>query len=162
MKPKKQRHPKSTAAEIEKRIETCEMLIARRVTKTQIHAAMLQKFNIGWRQADRYAARARDRLMKRAGRSKDELRCESLALYESVIQSSNARTQDRIAAQREIDDLYGLKAPKCQKVTGDEQAPVHVAVQGTILELPSKRALGEQPDNGNSNQRTAGTTDGLS
>jgi hypothetical protein len=129
MKPRK-----STAAEVERRVETCELLLSRGGRKSQIHSAMKKEFGVSWQMASIYVSRARANLLKRLGKPKEQHRCESLALYESVIQSPDSKPNDRIHARQRIDELLGLDAPRQIEHGGMEgAAPIPVEATVTVL-----------------------------
>jgi hypothetical protein len=56
-----QRKPyvKGTRQQIDERIAFVAGLLRAGATKTEIHRAIREKFNVAWRQADRYVARVR-------------------------------------------------------------------------------------------------------
>jgi hypothetical protein len=49
---------KGTRKQIDERVEFVARMMAARAYKAEIHRAVREKFNIGWRQCDRYMARA--------------------------------------------------------------------------------------------------------
>jgi len=56
-----QRHAyrKGTRQQIEARTQAAALLLFLGLTKTQIHRLFREKFNVQWRQCDRYVARVR-------------------------------------------------------------------------------------------------------
>ncbi len=141
---------RSTAADVEKRVEDCELLLSRGIRKSQIHEAMRKKYGSSWQQCDRYLSRAREKMLLRLARARDEHRSDSLAFYESMLQSSDVKPHDKILARKQIDELLGLAAPKRHELSGDENSPIQMtAPRGIILELPALRPLGQPPANAN-------------
>lgn len=63
------------------------------------------------RTIERYLSRARGRLVEESGKSKEELRAESLNFYLTITRDITADPRSRIQARERIDRLYGLDQP---------------------------------------------------
>ena len=64
-----------------------------------------------WRQADEYIRRARASLLLHLERSKEEHRSESLAFYDSVIETGQSTMTEKLRSRERIDKLLGLEQP---------------------------------------------------
>ena len=113
-----------TDLEIQQRIDTAYVLLAKRVTRSQVHAIFEKQFHVTFRTADAYLRRAKMRMLEEAGKSRQEQRSDSLNTYLAVIRDLNARHGDIISAQRCVDDLLGLKEPTIHRVTDGEGKPI--------------------------------------
>jgi hypothetical protein len=117
--------------EVERRITAVELLLSRGARRTEIHQQMEKQFGVHWRTADRYLARAREALMKRLNKSKDEHRCESLAFYESVMRSGEAKASEKLMACKRKDELLGLDAPRRTEVSGPDGGKIELEDKST-------------------------------
>jgi hypothetical protein len=111
--PSERRRPtaKCTNRQMLERIILVSGMIARRAHKHEIKKILREKYGIGARQAEVYFARARKRLIKRSGRPREDHIAEAFALYENTIRNPESDLKDKLAAQRELNQLLGLYAP---------------------------------------------------
>lgn len=107
------RPPKIT----EESIAFAELAYSRRLHKHAIKALLRQQFALSARSCERVLARARERILERTGKPKDEHRMDSLMFYDSIIRDSAAQIRYKILAQERIDKLLGLEAPAKQNLT---------------------------------------------
>lgn len=122
----KKPYKKASLDEIEERIAEVEMMLGRHARKGQIHRFIKDKYGVEWRTVDIYIARARVNLLERLRQTKENHRCQSLALYEEILLTGNPR--EKILAQERIDKLLGLEAPRSIAVGGIEgSAPIKIA-----------------------------------
>lgn len=63
------------------------------------------------RTVERYLARARERMVDESGKTKDELRADSLNFYLGIARDMTADPRSRIMARERVDRLYGLDQP---------------------------------------------------
>lgn len=124
-------HRKATNAEIEQRIETVARLIGdKQLTKTEIHTFCKDNFKVHWRTADRYMTLARKFLLKRAGKTIDEVRAEAVIFHEGILRSKASTTKEKQDSRRELNEIFGIYPAKNFRI-GDPQgkplAPTVVA-----------------------------------
>lgn len=123
---------KCTNAEKEVRLEKLATLLGKRLKRHEIRAFCKSEWNIGWRHADRYWAYAVAAEIKRSNRSKDELRCEAVAFYESVIRNPKNDDYVKTSAQRELNAIYGLYAPKGIRVADEQGKPLQAVLAPVV------------------------------
>lgn len=121
---KRRKTPRSTAAEMERRVLYTVELLARGLRKGDIKRALREKFgaHLHAKTCERYISRAFEQL--RAGAADDQvddLRAQALAFYQSVIADPLAKDADRIKAQVALCKLMGLDRPAPQEHTHDHQ-----------------------------------------
>lgn len=63
------------------------------------------------RTIERYLSRARERMVAESGKSKDELRQDSLNYYLAITRDPSADHRSKLIARERIDRLYGLEMP---------------------------------------------------
>jgi hypothetical protein len=111
---------KATNAEIGRRIEHTAVLLANGYTKTEIHAALKEKFGLHWSTVERmYMPRAREVLLKAADKTREEVRGEAVWFYRQILRNPRARVCEQIQARRRIDDIYGIDAPRRTEQVGN-------------------------------------------
>lgn len=135
-KPAKPARRKTTRLEYDERVDFVLSLMVRCATRGQIHQACRERYGTVWRTADRYVSRAKEQMAKNATVNREQMRAESLAVYESIIRGP-ASPSAKIRARERIDQLFGLEAPRRSEISGPEGGPVAVAEKVVILELPA-------------------------
>ena len=70
-----------------------------------------QEFGIKTCMAFNYIRRARNEIMKRAGKTKEEFRADSLWHYMKIVNDPKASNKDKISALARRDSILGLDAP---------------------------------------------------
>lgn len=152
---------KSTNKELADRIATVENLLRHNPIKHNAARKWISnKFNVHRRTAELYIAQARENLLKCLKRTKEDWRCDSMALYQGIINSKSSTTKERLFAQKRIDELLGLCIPVTQKIEHSGELTNKVQNSATIdelgLTLEEKKKLlkklrekqkKEQPDN---------------
>jgi hypothetical protein len=114
----------STTQEIEQRIELTANLLGRGLPKGVVKRQLKEKFGLSFRQAERYITRARQELVKRTGRPKEEHFVDSSAFWTSVIESPTSSLRDKMHARSQLDYLYALARPKTVEVSGKDHRPI--------------------------------------
>ena len=133
---------KSTEAEVEERVTEVEkMLRAGPILKSQLVKFIKNKFEVQRRMAEYYIARARERMLLRLNRVKDEHRAESLSYYEGVILNPAATVREKVVARERIDKLLGLEV--AQRLELEHSGTLHrgVDVDALELDLPTRKKL---------------------
>ena len=102
---------KSTNIEVEQRIEAAYLLLAQRRTEGQIKATFEKEYNLAYRQTLEYITRARKRIAQESGKPKEQHAMDCLTTYVSLIRDPRSKSSDKIAANKGIVDMLGLKAP---------------------------------------------------
>lgn len=106
------------------------------------------------RTTERYLSRAKSRMIEESGKTKEELRTDSLNFYLAIARDLTADHRSRLQARERIDRLYGLDMPiKVAPTTPDgEQSYKHITdteLDARILEIASKIGPGgAAPDDG--------------
>jgi len=105
------RTAKSDRKQMRERVLMVAQLLARRLHRHEIKKVMRGKFGVGGRQTETYISRARELLIDRTGRSRDDHFSEAFCFYEGVLRDPGADIKDKFAAQAELNKLLGLYAP---------------------------------------------------
>lgn len=103
--------------------------------KHEIFDLLRHQFNCSSRTCERILARAREELRDRTGKSKDELRQDAVAFYESLIRDSKSEVGTKMYARRELNQLLGIYAPHEHRHAGSDQSntPVPLEVQTVVV-----------------------------
>ena len=147
------RPPKIT----EEAVDLCVELLARRMTKGAIKAALKTQFDVAARSCETVLARAREEMLERSGRDKGQHRTDALAFYEAVLRDEGSPTvelspavkdesgnvvvpavirparpapsaREKLHAQERIDRLLGLEVPQQVQLTGADGGPIKALV----------------------------------
>lgn len=122
----KKAYVKATNDEIERRVEETAFLLAAGSTKSDLHQAIGQKYNLHWRTVDIYIARARAFLLKQANKTRDEVRADAVNFYESILKNPTSTTRERLQARTRLDEIYGIDAPRRTELSGPDGKPMQV------------------------------------
>lgn len=109
---------RATKCELYDRIEIIADMIATRATDRAVREQCKEMWGLKFRQISRLMARARQILIQRTQRPREEHQVESYNLYLSELQRSSDPAV-RLKAQERIDSILGLDA----KYTGGPYAP---------------------------------------
>jgi hypothetical protein len=122
---------KSTNAEIERRVSDIYPLVVSGLPSRDIRRYVTDKcdWTADQRTIERYMAKARAIIHEKADYDRTEKLSEALAFLEDVRGRSAAKGNDRvaIAAQRELNDLLGLKEPARVEQSGELRVIVDYA-----------------------------------
>jgi hypothetical protein len=100
-----------TELQKEQRVDfAANLLINCHVVNNQI-AAICKEYGIKTRQAKRYLAKARKRILKASRRPRERWYAKQLEFYEAIVDNPLVSIKDRLAAGKRIDKLTGLEAP---------------------------------------------------
>ena len=115
---------------IAERVAECVRLLSARqnLHQCELRRIFTEKWHCHWITVDRYVIRARETMLERLRRSKEEFRCESLATYERIANDPNARPSERVAACKAKDELLGLKEPNRVSLEGYGGGPIRSEV----------------------------------
>jgi len=89
----------------------------------QLRRYCKREFDVEFRMAEHYIARAQSVLLERINAGRETMRAGSAAFYESVISDKSASVADRIRARERLDKLLGL----------DEKQSVQLEHTGMLL-----------------------------
>ncbi len=135
-----QRKPftKCTAATVEARLEEIAKLLRKHpcMLKSELKRWIKTRYNLEWKSAEEYMARARNVLLLRLQEAKDELRAESALFYESVLSSKSEATQDKLRARERLDKLLGLEPKQSIELEHSGSILAGDAVDVELLKLP--------------------------
>jgi hypothetical protein len=126
---------KATNAEIEKRVEETAFLLARGASKTQLHETIGVKHNVHWKTVDAYIGRAKKLLRERSNRTREDVRGDAVAFYQSVLLNSKTTTVEKIKAQTRLDEIFGIDAPRRTELSGPEGGPIQSEIETTGLNM---------------------------
>ena len=100
-------------AVIQARVQWIEnLLVTETLLKSELKKRVRERYGIqNPRTIEEYITRARERLMTRLMRTKDEHRLESLSFYEGMLHSTATTPTEKIRARERIDKLLGLEQP---------------------------------------------------
>ena len=127
---------RSTAAKLAARVEAVDRMLARRLTRTQIHREAERLWGVGWQSADRYMLRARENALRALGQTKEDAIAESFAFLASVIRNPDAEVRDKLVANRDIGELLGLYPPKAARLKGTGPDGDALTIVTVIAESP--------------------------
>lgn len=111
-KGQKKEFVKCNKATMEERTEAVIKVLRKHpgILKGDLRRWIKRKFRVEWRMAEEYIARARSELILRIERRKEELRADSAAFYEGVLETKGETTTDRLRARERLDKLLGLES----------------------------------------------------
>jgi hypothetical protein len=127
-------YKKATADEVAARIIFVRSLLSRGAYESEIRQVVYKRYNVRFRQASNYIARAKSMLLAEAGVSREEERVSSVALYRDLIRSCDD-PRVKLLARRRLDELFGLDAPPRAPVDSDGNT-----VPGQVLNINMARA----------------------
>ncbi len=143
----KQAPHKVSWKEKEQRIEQLATVIGKTpLHKHELRAFCSNEWNLGWRQADRYTAWAREFLIKQSNRPKEEFRSEALSWCESVMRDPKSSEFAKLRAFRESCQIRGLYAPIGMRVADEQGKPL--AAAAAVIQPVVNFIM---PDNGRAN-----------
>jgi hypothetical protein len=125
---------KTSRLEILQRVEFTEFCLQRGFKKWQIKAQLRSRYGLSGRSAERYIARAQERLIKATAKTREEHRRDAYRFYLSVIQGHDSTLWEKMRAQHLICKLFGLYAPVRVRHGGDAKAP-RIREEVTVREL---------------------------
>lgn len=112
---------KATKAEVQERVNAIyQLILVGASRKDIIQFASSQEWGVTNRQVDTYARKARELFAAEASRERNEYRDESYMRLMYIL-SRCLEVQDyktALSTQKEINELFGLKAPKRSEITG--------------------------------------------
>jgi len=108
-----------------------------------LRKAICAEFNIGWRQANRWIAKARAELAKMVDVPLEQAKTEAINFYRSVISSPLEPTKNKLLASAQLDKIYGCLAPVKQTLTNLEGTGPYVpltdeAIRARLVEELTK------------------------
>ncbi len=134
---KRKHTPKSTAKEMEARIDYVARLLTEQpnLSRYALHHLLCKKWSVDWHTIDRYVSRAREEILARLGRTQEEIRSNAVAFYERIISDKKMASNIRLKAQENLCELLGVKAPTKLEVTGADGQPLVAAQAGVQVLL---------------------------
>lgn len=125
---------RSTDAVIEARVDQLIQVLAARPQsrKSELRRTFTQEWGVHWRTVDRFVSRAREEIIKRLGRTKEEFRAESLSFYERVASDPKASHSDKLYARKLVDDLLGTWAPKQHRLGDPDGKPLQTVIAPVV------------------------------
>jgi hypothetical protein len=131
---------KATHQEQEEIIDVTMGLVARLATKSEIRKFIETKFGKGWRQADRYAARAKAELRKRnSGLDVEAAKDLGLSTLFDVIRNGNPH--NRLMAERRLSEIFGYNAPVDYRITTPPGSPLQMEDVTQVPVIPKDRMV---------------------
>ena len=136
---------KPTSKELRSRYRVVIELLGR-LPKMQIHDFCRTAWDVCWKTADNYVARAREMMLEACDTTKPEMRAQAYHFYDSVLNDPTASHFEKLRARQRIDDLFGLNAPQQHRVeaSGPGGGPIKQEISGANVMLYI-------PDNGRYN-----------
>lgn len=125
---KKAIYVKPTQKTIEARVDELVNKMANQpnLSRYKLHAIFTVKWNVAWTTVDNYLVRAREEILKRLKRSKEEFQSNAVAFYESQIGNSMNEPHVRQKAQKLLCELVGANAATKVEVSGPLGGPVEM------------------------------------
>lgn len=112
MTKKRQRRPRATQAETDRRIRTVFLLLREGRRKCEIKRLIKRRFKVGPRQAETLLSRARSIFRYQLGKSAEDLRLESFLFYQRILVDPDVSTELKLVARTRLDRLFGLEQPR--------------------------------------------------
>lgn len=97
-----------TVLEMARRVDFAADVLLASHRRTEQKAIICAEFGVEGRQADRYLARARKRILAATQKSKDQFFAESVEFYESICRNPVHKTSDRLKARQLLDRATGV------------------------------------------------------
>ena len=144
--------PKCTNKQKEQRIEQLASVIGKTpLKKHEIRHFCANEWNLKWRQSDRYAACARELLLKVMQRPRGELQSEAVAWCDGVIRDPKASEFAKLRAFREKSQILGLYAPVGMRIADEQGNPLAATVVAPVINYicPDNHRATVQNGNGN-------------
>jgi hypothetical protein len=114
------------------------------ISKYALRKRLTKEWNCHWRTVDTIAVRAREELLKRLKRDKEEFRCDALTSLERETQHPDAKV--RLAAWAQIREMCGLDEARRTEISGPKGGPI-VTKEENILANLSPGALSRLIEN---------------
>ena len=114
-------HPKKvrpTRVEHAKRIEFVRKMLTTGVSKAAIKRALRGTYDVRYRTAENYVARARERILQMTGKPRAEHVADSYEFYRKVQADPKEKCIVRLKARERIDKLLGLETPQRRELSG--------------------------------------------
>lgn len=136
------KYHKATNTEIRRRIEIVARLIGeKQATKTEIHVACREQFNVHWRSADRYMVLARQFLLERHNKTREEVRSEAVSFNEGILRSDKTTIREKQEARRELNAIFGIYAPRQHQISTPPGQPAQIEDVSRYAQLPTANLL---------------------
>lgn len=87
-------------------------MLTLRVSENDVERALIDRYKVSGKSAQRYLARAKRSLLDAANRPRQEHVADAYAFYCSVIANPNAKDSEKLKAQERIDRLLALDRPR--------------------------------------------------
>lgn len=154
---KRTHHPRTTKEEFRQRTRMVMLLIIEGRTKSYIKNFFKMKFQLRFRQIERYIRAARAQLVTLVNEDPQFLIAQSLGFYFSMMQDENVHPREKIKAREKADELLGLKSPiKIARTNSKGEDPLGKEIKGlstddikTLISI-GERAAGEIAGGGQS------------
>lgn len=105
-------------------VEFVADLICQRKFKSQIKRELADLFDapVSPRSVETLMSKARQLLRERAGASQKDMKDNAVSLYEWVIRSDETSIREKLHAQAQLDEIFGLKSKFSDDGTPEETA----------------------------------------
>jgi hypothetical protein len=137
---------RSTDAVIDARIDEVVAILSAQanISKYALRERLAKEWKCHWQTVDRIVRRAREELLKRLKRDKEEFRCDALTSLERETQHPDAKV--RLAAWAQIREMCGLDEARRTEISGPKGGPI-VTKEENILANLSPGALSRLIEN---------------
>jgi hypothetical protein len=135
---------RATVNEVQERIIGTSKLIIKRLHKHHIVLFLTEKFGVSPKMAEIYIRRAREYLVERSKRPREDFVSEAIGFYEDILRDPDANRRDRMGAQLALRQMLGLDMPfKIAPPTtnGASCIPADVIADATVAELAALHSL---------------------
>lgn len=126
-RPKQKQKGRSTDAVMEARVDEVIAIFSAQanISKYALRERLTKEWNCHWQTVDRIQRRAREELLKRLKRDKEEFRCDALTSLERETQHPDAKV--RLAAWAQIREMCGLDEARRTEITGADGGAIILA-----------------------------------
>jgi hypothetical protein len=140
-------YKKATREEVAARIIFVRGLLSKGAYESEVRQVLYKRYNVRHRQASNYIARAKSLLLEESGTSREQERCNSIALYRTLIRESDD-PRVKLLARRRLDELFGLDAAPKAPLGPDGQLPpgqqINITnVRAALADEKGRRMLAE-------------------
>jgi hypothetical protein len=125
-------YKKATREEVAGRVIFVRGLLAKGAYESEVRQFLYRRYNVRHRQAGVYIARAKALLLAESGITREQARCDAIALYNSLVRESSD-DKVKLLARKRLDDLFGLDAAPKAPVGPDGEAVPAASISITTI-----------------------------
>lgn len=155
-----EQNPKrASKEEKEQRIQYVMTLVKAGFDKCEIKRRCRKKYDITWKQAERYLSIARERLRAEIEQDKPELQASSYGYYMDMARNKRMPPRCRLEARKAADRLLGLREPQRVELQGTSDnlrnlRPEDMTFRQLAEAIIAEAIIAEKKQNATRNRKT--------